>query len=79
MSLFPKIFDKMRLNLWNIKINFYLIILFFSIYFSIGLLVYKDYGNVKGKYEDCEHRAFHQQARMNSGAKIRISADVLFN
>jgi hypothetical protein len=34
----------MKLNLWNIKINFYLIILFFSIYFSIGLLVYKDYG-----------------------------------
>ena len=44
---------------------------------SIGL-IYKDYGNVKGKYEDCEHRAFHQQARINSGAKIKISADVLF-
>jgi hypothetical protein len=41
-------------------------------------LVYKDYGHVKGKYEDCEHRAFHQMARNNSGAKIMISPEVLF-
>jgi hypothetical protein len=42
-------------------------------------LVYKDYGHVKGRYEDCEHRAFHQMARNNSGAKIMISPDVLFS
>jgi len=41
-------------------------------------LVYKDYGHVKGRYEDCEHRAFHQMARQNSGARIMISPEVLF-
>jgi hypothetical protein len=41
-------------------------------------LVYKDYGHVKGKYEDCEHRAFHQQARINSGARIMISPEFVF-
>jgi hypothetical protein len=41
-------------------------------------IVYKDYGHVKGKYEDCEHRAFHQQARINSGARIMISPEILF-
>jgi hypothetical protein len=35
--------------------------------------------NVDGSYEDCEHRAFHIQARQNSGAKIMISPDILFN
>ena len=35
--------------------------------------------NVDGKYEDCEHRAFHIQARQNSGAKIMISPEILFN
>jgi hypothetical protein len=34
--------------------------------------------NVDGKFEDCEHRAFHIQARQNSGARIMISPDVLF-
>ena len=41
-------------------------------------LVYRDYGHVKGKYEDCEHRAFHQMARQKSGARIMISPEVLF-
>ena len=41
-------------------------------------LVYKDYGHVKGRYEDCEHRAFHQMARKNNGARIMISRDILF-
>jgi len=35
--------------------------------------------NVDGRYEDCEHRAFHIQARQNSGAKIMISPEVLFH
>jgi hypothetical protein len=34
--------------------------------------------NVNGLYEDCEHRAFHIQARQNSGAKIMISPEILF-
>jgi hypothetical protein len=34
--------------------------------------------NIDGKYEDCEHRAFHIQARQNSGAKIMISPEILF-
>ena len=47
-------------------------------------LVYKQYFkpdgtiNVDGRYEDCEHRAFHIQARQNSGAIIMISPEVLF-
>jgi hypothetical protein len=41
-------------------------------------LVYKDYGHIKGRYEDCEHRPFHQQARINSGARIMISPEILF-
>ena len=41
-------------------------------------IVYKDYGHIKGRYEDCEHRAFHQMARNRSGARIMISPEVLF-
>ena len=47
-------------------------------------LVYKKYFkpdgtiNVDGRYEDCEHRAFHIQARQNSGARIMISPEILF-
>lgn len=47
-------------------------------------LVFKQYFkpdgtvNVDGRYEDCEHRAFHIQARQKSGAKIMISHEVLF-
>ena len=40
-----------------------------------SLLVYKDYGHIKGTHEDCEHRAFHYGA---PGARIRIAKDVLF-
>lgn len=42
-------------------------------------IVFRDYGNIKGKYEDCEHRAFHQMARINSNAKIMISPEILFS
>jgi hypothetical protein len=48
-------------------------------------LVYKKYFkpdgtiNVDGRYEDCEHRAFHIQARQNSGARIMVSPEVLFS
>ncbi len=42
-------------------------------------LVYKKYVTVDGRYEDCEHRAFHIQAHKNSGAKIMISPEVLFS
>ena len=41
-------------------------------------MIFHDYGHVKGKYEDCEHRAFHVQAINNSDARIMISKDVLF-
>ena len=33
---------------------------------------------VNGKFEDCEHRAFHILAMVNTDAKIRISPDVIF-
>jgi hypothetical protein len=42
-------------------------------------LVFKKYLTVDGRYEDCEHRAFHIQARQKSGARIMISPDVLFS
>ena len=48
-------------------------------------LVFKQYFkpdgkiNVDGRYEDCEHRAFHIQAIQKSGARILISPEVLFN
>ena len=52
--------------------------------FAKSKLVFKQYFkpdgsvNVDGRYEDCEHRAFHIQARQNSGAKIMISPEILF-
>jgi glycosyltransferase involved in cell wall biosynthesis len=42
-------------------------------------LIYRDYGHIKGRYEDCEHRAFHRMARMKSGARIMISPEILFS
>uniref|UniRef100_A0A6C0EV73 Glycosyltransferase 2-like domain-containing protein n=1 Tax=viral metagenome TaxID=1070528 RepID=A0A6C0EV73_9ZZZZ len=42
-------------------------------------LVFKKYITVDGRYEDCEHRAFHIQASNNSQAKIMISPEVLFS
>jgi glycosyltransferase involved in cell wall biosynthesis len=53
-------------------------------YITKSNLVFKKYFkengriNVDGRYEDCEHRAFHMQARQNDGARIMISPDVLF-
>jgi len=41
-------------------------------------IVYRDYGHIKGRFEDCEHRSFHQMARINSKAKIMISPEILF-
>jgi len=41
-------------------------------------IVFKDFGHIKGKYEDCEHRAFHMKAINNDEAKIMITKDVLF-
>jgi hypothetical protein len=41
-------------------------------------IIYKDFGHIKGKYEDCEHRAFHMKAINNDNAKIMITNDILF-
>ena len=41
-------------------------------------MIFHDYGHVKGKYEDCEHRAFHIQAINNDNAKIMISPEIMF-
>ena len=45
---------------------------------SNSSIVLKDFGHIKGKYEDCEHRAFHMKAINNDDAKIMITKDVLF-
>lgn len=42
-------------------------------------LVYKDYGHIKGKYEDCEHRPFHMEAIIRNKAKIMISPEIIFS
>jgi len=42
-------------------------------------IVFKKYLTLNGKYEDCEHRPFHIQARQKSGARIMISPEVLFH
>lgn len=41
-------------------------------------IIFKDYGNVNGLFEDCEHRLFHVLAAKNSGARIMISPEILF-
>jgi hypothetical protein len=41
-------------------------------------IVYRDYGHIKGRFEDCEHRSFHQMSRVKSNARIMISPEVLF-
>jgi glycosyltransferase involved in cell wall biosynthesis len=41
-------------------------------------LIYPDYGHVKAKHEDCEHRSFHLQAIQKNQARIRISPQCLF-
>lgn len=39
----------------------------------------KQYENIDGKQEDCEHRAFHYDAINKSNARIRISPEILFS
>jgi hypothetical protein len=41
-------------------------------------IIFKDYGHIKGRYEDCEHRAFHMKAINKTNARIMITNDVLF-
>jgi hypothetical protein len=41
-------------------------------------IIFKNYGNVNGYYEDCEHRSFHLQAINKNNAKIMISPDIIF-
>jgi len=41
-------------------------------------IIYKKYVTVDGRYEDCEHRAFHIMANKNSGANIYIAPDIVF-
>ena len=45
---------------------------------SRSKLIFHKYEHVNGYFEDCEHRAFHLQAIKNSGAKIRISPEIIF-
>lgn len=45
---------------------------------SGGNFILNDYGNVNGKYEECEHRLFHISAIIKNNARIMISPDCLF-
>jgi len=42
-------------------------------------IILKDYGNVNGNREDCEHRAFHITAINKNNARIMISPEILFS
>lgn len=42
-------------------------------------IIFKDYGNVNGFVEDCEHRAFHVQGINKNDAKIMISPEIIFH
>jgi hypothetical protein len=42
-------------------------------------LKYDKFETLDGRYEDCEHRAFHILATKNSSAKIMISPEIVFN
>lgn len=42
-------------------------------------VIFHDYGHLKGKYEDCEHRSFHAIAISKTNAKIKISPEILFS
>lgn len=41
-------------------------------------IIYKKYPTVDGRFEDCEHRAFHILAIQRHQAQIRISPKILF-
>jgi hypothetical protein len=41
-------------------------------------VIYKDYGNVNGYYEECEHRPFHIEAINKYNARIMVSPEILF-
>ena len=41
-------------------------------------LKYDIFETLDGRYEDCEHRAFHILATRNSSAKIMISPEIVF-
>ena len=41
-------------------------------------IIFKDYGNVNGFIEDCEHRSFHVQGINKNNAKIMISPEIIF-
>ena len=45
---------------------------------SGGKFILHDYGNMNGKYEECEHRLFHISALKENNARIMISPDCLF-
>lgn len=46
---------------------------------AMSPLIYHDYGHIKGKYEDCEHRAFHISAINKNNARIMITNEILFH
>jgi hypothetical protein len=41
-------------------------------------IIFKKYITVDGRYEDCEHRAFHMKSIFQKKAKLRISPEILF-
>lgn len=41
-------------------------------------IIFENYEHVDGRYEDCEHRAFHVQGINKNNARIRISPECLF-
>lgn len=46
---------------------------------NVKKLLFKKYITVDGRFEDCEHRAFHISAIKNNNAKVRISPLIVFS
>jgi glycosyltransferase involved in cell wall biosynthesis len=63
-----------KLNLSNIPKKY----IFNHLKASGGKFILHNYGNVDGRFEECEHRSFHISAIKKNNARIMISPNCLF-
>jgi glycosyltransferase involved in cell wall biosynthesis len=73
-TMFKNCFYDGRLNLLKIPKKY----IFRHLKASRGNFILHDYGNVDGRFEECEHRLFHISAIKKNNARIMISPHCLF-
>lgn len=73
-KIFENSFYDGRLNLSKIPKKYF----FNHLKASRGKFILHNYGNVDGRFEECEHRLFHISAIKQNNARIMISPDCLF-